>query len=409
MGTICQRVEKHMIRQRHKYYKMLHELCHLSKNLYNHANYEIRQAFVKEGKWLRYEEIDRILKADKEYPDYAAMPTAQSAQQTLRILDRNWKSWIASLRDWREHKDKYRGKPRMPGYLKKDGAFQLTLTNQNCRLKKGMLCFPRVFGGFTVTPAFTKREDFRSFQQARLIPHKNRIVIELVYNIEVPDKKEDKGRCLGIDIGVNNLAACCNNAGLPAFAINGRPLKSINQYYNKKISHYREVCKRMNKADYSRRMDTLTEKRNRKIEDYMHKASRRVVDFCSENDISRIVIGRNDGWKQRSALSHKQNQHFVQIPFTRFIEMIRYKAEEKGIAVILTEESYTSGTSFIDNEEPVREYYNRARRVCRGMFISENGTKINADLNGAYQIMKKAFPVQWDRGCALHPAVVNVV
>lgn len=194
MGTICQRVEKHMIRQRHKYYKMLHELCHLSKNLYNHANYEIRQAFIKEGKWLRYEEIDRILKADKEYPDYAAMPTAQSAQQTLRILDRNWKSWFASLRDWREHKDKYRGKPRMPGYLKKDGAFQLTLTSQNCRLKKGMLCFPRVFGGFTVTPAFTKREDFRSFQQARLIPHKNRIVIELVYNIEVPDKKEDKGR-----------------------------------------------------------------------------------------------------------------------------------------------------------------------------------------------------------------------
>ena len=103
----------------------------------------------------------------------------------------------------------------------------------------------------------------------------------------------------------------------------------------------------MNKADYSRRMDTLTEKRNRKIEDYMHKASRRVVDFCSENDISRIVIGRNDGWKQRSALSHKQNQHFVQIPFTRFIEMIRYKAEEKGIAVILTEESYTSGTSIM--------------------------------------------------------------
>lgn len=114
MGTICQRVEKHMIRQRHKYYKMLHELCHLSKNLYNHANYEIRQAFIKEGKWLRYEEIDRILKADKEYPDYAAMPTAQSAQQTLRILDRNWKSWFASLRDWREHKDKYRGKPACP-------------------------------------------------------------------------------------------------------------------------------------------------------------------------------------------------------------------------------------------------------------------------------------------------------
>ena len=408
MDTVLQRVEKHIIRQNHPHYAMLREFCHLSKNLYNHACYEVRQAFFREGKWLRYDALDRLLKADRAFPDYACMPSAQCAQQTLRLLDNNWKSFFSSIRDWKENPGKYRGRPRLPGYLKKDGLYQLVLTNQNCRLKDGVLQFPKSFMGFTVMPVFTKRGDLSSFQQARFIPHRSRIVLELVYNVKIPGRKPDNGRHAGIDIGVNNLAAVCNSAGLPAFCINGRPLKSVNQYYNRRSARCREVLKRMNKADWSRRMDGLTEKRNRKVEDYLHKASRRIVDFCVENDIRSIVIGKNDGWKQDSRLSKKNNQHFVQIPFARFIGMIRYKAEEKGIAVILTEESYTSGTSFIDNEQPTKEYYNRARRLYRGLFRSENGTLINADLNGAYQILKKAFPIEWDRGCGLHPVVVNV-
>ena len=408
MENIRQRVEKHILRPCHSHYSLLRGFCHLSKNLYNHANYEVRQAFIKEGRWIRYKKLDQILKADREYPDYAAMPSAQSAQQTLRILDRNWKSFLSGLRDYKENPEKYRGRPRMPGYLEKEGFFQIVLTNQNCRLKDGYLRFPRSFQGFTLKPAFVSRQDLCSFQQVRLIPHRHRIVIELVYNITVKEEQPDRGRYAGIDIGVNNLAVVCNNAGLPAFAVNGRPLKSINQYYNRKVSHYREICKKQNGRDYSRRMDSLTEKRDRKIGDYLHKASRKIVDLCERNGINTIVIGKNDGWKQNSALSKKNNQHFVQIPFAKFIRMIQYKAEEKGIAVILTEESYTSGTSFIDGERPVRADYDRTRRVHRGMFIAGNGMKINADLNGAYQILKKAFPVKWDRGCALHPAVVNV-
>ena len=176
----------------------------------------MRQAFIKEGRWIRYKKLDQILKADLEYPDYAAMPSAQSAQQILRILDRNWKSFLAGLRDYKENQEKYRGRPRMPGYLEKEGFFQLVLTNQNCRLKDGYLCFPKAFEGFTLKPAFTSRQDLLSFQQVRMIPHRHRIVIELVYNITVKEEQANRGRYAGIDIGVNNLAVVCNNAGLPA-------------------------------------------------------------------------------------------------------------------------------------------------------------------------------------------------
>ena len=165
--------------------------------------------------------------------------------------------------------------------------------------------------------------------------------------------------------------------------------------------------------DYSSRMDKLTEKRDRKINDYLHKASRKIIDYCLENDITKIVIGKNKNWKQDVRLNkkfHKKDrQTFVQIPFARFIEMIQYKAEEQGITVKLTEESYTSGTSFIDNEEPIKKNYNKSRRVYRGLFISNTGIKINADLNGAYQILKKVVPIKWDRGFVLNPFVVNII
>lgn len=384
------------------------DFCHMSKKLYNHANYLVRKEFTDNDKWLRYGELNKILRTDTEYPDYKNMPTAQTAQQILRLLDKNWKSFFKSIKEWSKNKKKYLGRPKMPKFLKKDGKYLLALTNQNCKLRDGYILFPKSFDGFSVKTKFVERQDFKLFQQVRIIPHKNRIAIELIYEIESVKEKSDNGRYIGIDIGVDNLATVGNNIGKTAFIINGKPLKSINQYYNKQISHYREVCKRVNNKDYSNRMYKLTENRNAKIDDYLHKASRKIVDYCVENKINTIVIGQNKGWKQSSVMSKRVNQHFVQIPFARLIKMIQYKAQERGIAVILTEESYTSGTSFIDNEMPVKENYNKARRIHRGMFKSNNGTLINADLNGAYQIIKKVFPIKWDRGCASHPIVVNI-
>ena len=402
------RTEKHIIKSSDNHFYLILSFCQQSKNLYNHANYLIRQEFMKNKKLIKYTDLDKILKADEEYSDYQNMPTAQSAQQILRLLDKNWKAFMVSIKDWSKNKEKYSGRPELPKYLKKNGSYILILTNQNCKLKDGKIHFPKVFQGFTINPKFIEKENVVSFQQVRLIPHKNRIVAEVVYNIDVPEIKADNQRYIGIDIGINNLATVCNNIGGSAFIINGKPLKSINQYYNKQVSRYREITKRMNKADYSKRMDRLTEKRNSKIDDCLHKASRYIINYCVKNNIHTIVIGKNKEWKQNSRLSKKVNQNFVQIPFARLIEMIQYKAEEKGIAVMLTEESYTSGTSFIDNEEPVKENYNKARRISRGLFVSNNGVKINADLNGAYQILKKVVPIKWDRGCVLHPFVVNV-
>lgn len=402
------RVEKHVISSSHSKYKLLMDFCHKSKNLYNHANYIIRQEFVSNGKWIRYAELDKLLKADVEYPDYRQMPTAQSAQQILRVIDKNWKSFFKSIKDWSKDKEKYLGKPKMPKYLNKSGNYLLALTNQECKIKDGYICFPKIFECFKIKPKFLEKDNFSSFQQVRFIPRGNKIIVELVYNVQEVVQKPNNDRYVGVDLGINNLSTVCNNVNLQPFVINGKPLKSANQFYNKRISHLREVCKRMNGKDYSKAMSSLTEKRNAKVDDYMHKASRLLVNYCLENDINTIVVGQNKEWKQNIAIGRKNNQNFVSIPFARLVQMIQYKANECGVAVVLTEESYTSGTSFIDNELPVMENYNKARRVSRGMFKSNNGTLINADLNGAYQILKKVAPIKWSRGCALHPVVVNV-
>ena len=407
MTTEC-RVERHVIKPSDPRYSLIRDFCKASKNLYNQANYMVRQAFIKDGIWLRYEKLDKLTKQNTEYPDYRRMPTAQSAQQTLRMLDSGWKSFFQAVKDWKKHPEKYFNQPKLPKYLKKDGCYVLILTSQNCRIKDGMLCFPKTFEGFTIKPVFLSNDRFMSFQQVRFLPENGDITAELVYKIRLPEEKADNGRYIGIDIGVNNLAAVANSWGDRPFIVNGRPLKSMNQYANKKRAHDQSVLKKTNRY-VSKRLDRLMTKRSRKINDYLHKASKYIIQYCTRNDVSRIVIGKNKNWKQRSDLGKKNNQNFVQIPFDRFIEMLEYKAKEHGITVILTEERYTSGTSFLDDEQPVKADYDKKRRVYRGLFISDKGIPINADINGAFQIMKKVIPIKWDRGRVLHPFIVTAV
>ena len=389
---IATRVEKHILKQNNVFYSLIDDFCFKAKNLYNHANYIVRQAFCSENNWVRYRDLDLILKNDIEYPDYREMPTAQSAQQILRLLDNNWSSFFKAIKDWGMHKEKYLGKPKLPKYKSKNGREILILTNQNVKLKGGILKFPKTFKGFSITPKFIKRTDFVLFQQVRFLPRNKHIIIELVYNIEVSETVKSNGRYLSIDIGVDNLVAMTNNFNKAPVLINGKGLKSINQYYNKKLAYYKSITKVMNKKDYSNRQNKLTMKRNDKILDYIHKASRYVVNYAKKNDVSVIVIGHNKEWKQNSTMCKQVNQTFIQIPFSKLIDQIKYKAEEFGIEVILVEESYTSGTSFLDNEQPIKEYYNKSRRIHRGLFKSNSGVLINSDVNGAFQIMKKVFP-----------------
>lgn len=401
------RIEKHIIKRNNKYYKMLDEYCFKSKNLYNYANYIIRQEFINNGNWIRYNELDKIVKNKENNFDYKNMPISSSAQQCLKLLDKNWKSFFASIKDYNNSPSKYLGRPKLPKYKPKNGRNILILTNQNCKIKNGYIKFPKKFKGLLIKTKIRK-----GLQQVRIIPKDNYLVIEIVYKIEDVEPLVDNGRYVGIDLGLDNFATITNNCGLIPLVINGKGLKSINQYYNKQISHYKPIAKRVNKLDYTNKIRKLTFKRNNKVDDFVHKASRFLVDYCRNNDINTIVIGNNKNWKQNSKMSKKVNQNFISIPYGIFIQKVQYKAEEFGIKVIVTEESYTSGTSFLDNELPIKENYNKSRRKYRGLFISNNGIKINADVNGSYQIMKKAFPKAFAdgiEGVGLHPVKVNLL
>ena len=409
---IVQRVEKHMIKKNNSYYDMFCEFTHQSKNLYNHANYLVRKEFVETGKWLRYGQLDKLLRQDLDYPDYMNMPGAQSAQQTLRLLDTNWKSFFKSIKDWSKNKDKYSGRPKLPKYKPKDGQMVLVVTNQQVKQKGNLLSFPKSFDGFTVKPRCVTLPNFDKLNQVRIVPCNQVFCVEIVYSVFVDDTIfQDNGRIMSIDLGLDNLATVVTNTGLQPMIVNGKGLKSVNQYYNKRKAYYQSIAKQMNGKNYTNRLYQLTRKRNFKIEDALHKISRFIVDTSLENDITTIVIGNNKNWKQSVSLGKETNQSFVTIPHQKLIEQIVYKAQLEGIRVIYTEESYTSGTSFIDGELPVKEFYNKKRRIHRGLFKSNQGVFINADVNAGYQIMKKVFPNEFSdgiEGVVLHPVRVTI-
>ena len=392
---------------------MLCEYTHLAKNLYNHANYLVRKEFTETGKWLRYQELDKLLRRDIDYPDYKNIPEAQSAQQTLRLLDANWKSFFIAIKDWSKNKDKYSGKPKLPKYKPKDGRMVFILTNQRIRLKDDLLHFPKSFKGFTIKPRCVCLHNFEKINQIRIVPQNQIFCVEIVYSISIDDNmRPDNGRYMSIDLGLDNLATVITNVGLNPIIVNGKGLKSNNQYYNKQKAYYQSVAKRMNNNFYTNRLYRLTQKRNFKIEDSLHKISKFIVATALSNNIHTIVIGNNKNWKQSISLGKRTNQSFVNIPHRKLIEKIIYKARNAGINVILTEESYTSGTSFLDGELPTKEFYNKDRRIHRGLFVSNQGIRINADVNAAYQIMKKVFPNAFADGIedvVLHPVRVNII
>jgi len=409
---IIERVEQIPISSNNPNFALFLHFCVMSKNLYNHANYLIRQEFINNGKYIQYQDLDKLLKQDIEYPDYRNMPHAQSAQQTLRLLDSNWRSFFKSIKDWSNNKNKYLGRPRLPRYKKKVCAMVLIVTGQAITIKDNIIYFPKSFDGFTLSPVCIDRENFKSIQQIRFIPKKNKIIAEVVYRIEIPDEKKiDNGRYLSIDIGVDNLATVTNNFNEKPFIINGKGLKSINQYYNKNLAHYKEAAKRINNLYWTNRQQKLTDKRNARIKDYIHKSSRYIVNYAEAHDVTCIVIGHNKEWKQNCELGKKNNQHFIQIPFNMLIEQIQYKSREIGIGVRITEESYTSGTSFLDSEEPIKSNYDKRRRIHRGLFRTNSGNLINADVNGSLQILKKVFPNAYANGIAVamsQPIKVNL-
>jgi transposase, IS605 OrfB family, central region len=258
------------------------------------------------------------------------------------------------------------------------------LTNQQCKIKeKGKLKFPKLLG----LDVKTRLDKEANLREVRVIPKGVGYVIEIVYEKEVnPDLDEiNKDRIAGIDLGVRNLATVGNNIGEKPIIVKGGICKSINQFYNKEMGELQRIYESQ-KIKTGKNSKKLFDKRNRKIKDHLHKVSRFIVDHCVKNDIGTIVIGHNEDWKQNANIGKKNNQNFVQIPFSMLINQIKYKAEENGINVILQEESHTSKCSFLDNETVEHHDQYLGKRFKRGLFRSVKGKIINADVNGAYNI-----------------------
>jgi putative transposase len=376
-------------------------MCSNSKNLYNHANFLIREEFINNKKYIRYTDLNKKLKSHELYK----LCMSQPANCTLRNLEKSWFSFFKLIKDWKENKQKYVGMPKLPKYLKKNGRYPWTIPNNSCYIKDEELKFKvRMLQGVT-----WKTKAKGRIIQVRFIPRGTCYVMEIVTEIEIPDFPEHESSCIAsIDLGVNNFVTLTNNIGLPPIIINGRGIKSINQFYNKRRA---ELRNKLNNVGWSNQLSDITMKRFNRIKNFMHHASKYVIKYCIENNIDTLVCGRSKWWKKNINIGHKNNQTMQSIPFDTFFLQLKYKCEERGIKFITTEEDYTSGTSFLDNEEPTKENYDKSRRKKRGLFKSNNGTLINADVNGSLQIMRKVFPNAFADGIVgcLIPSRVNLV
>ena len=379
---------------------MIDEYCFRSKNLYNYANYIIRQEFINNNNWIKYNQLFQIVKDSVAYKDIGS----NTGQGTLRILDKEWKSFFVAIKDWSKYPNKYLGKPKLPKYLNKNGRFILSLDNNKVKLKNGYVYFAwKPFKDFN---NIFKTNVKDKILQCRFVPKGSHYVMEIVYKINVPECIDTMERVASVDIGVDNLITMVNNIGIQPIVIKGGIIKSINQYYNKKKSKMQSTLGIINQAYWSKSLQKLTDKRYEMIKYQLHCVSKYVVDWCVLYGIDTLIVGHNNKWKQ----NHKRMQNFIYIPYDMLIKMLAYKCENNGIRFITCEESYTSGTSFIDNERPIKKNYNKNRRVHRGLFVSDNGMEINADVNGAYQIMKKVIPnafVNGIEGVGLHPIVIK--
>ena len=365
---------------------MIDQQCFYSKNLYNEANYAIRQEFINHSNYINYYDMNKEFKTHENYK----LTFSQPANCTLRLLDKNWKSFFKAIKDWKLHPEKYLGMPKLPKYLKKDGRFPWMIPNNQCfyDYEKGTVYMRnRLLNDYE-----WKCRCLGRLIQVRFIPKGSCYVMEIVYETEIPDTKENNNRIASIDLGVNNLVTMANNIGLNPIIINGKGIKSINQYYNKRLAKEKSLLKIRHGKDWSRKLDVLTHKRYQRIKNYMHNTSTYIAQWCLKNNINTLVVGKNKKWKQKSEMSKSSNQKFIQIPYEMLLGQLKYKCENVGIHYIEVDESYTSGTSFLDHECPDKNSYDKSRRLVRGLFKSNSGLLVNSDVNGSLQIMKKAFP-----------------
>jgi putative transposase len=381
-------------------------MCFKSKNLYNYANYIVRQEFINNHKIIFSFDLNKTIKHDDPF---MALP-AKTSQMIIIRLGKNWKAYFMAIKDWSVNRHKYTSKPKLPKYKDRDGRFVTFFDKIQGSFRKGKYYFPEK--NKEKLDTYIKTNITRNvLHQVRIVPYGNCYKIEFVYEKEVSDKTEFNNNYLAIDLGINNLATLTNNIGLQPIVINGKILKSINNYYNKLLSKAESYVGK----GTSNRIKRIAAKRQNIVDNFMHKTSRYIINYCLENKIDNIVIGRNSDWQRHSNIGTKNNQAFVQIPFESLIDKVIYKAEEAGITTRIISEQYTSKASFIDNDiipDKFDKYEFSGKRIMRGLYKTKNNILINADVNGSYNILRKCNPefVYNDgiKGISLYPIRLNI-
>ena len=402
---------------KHEYDTLL-KLCRYAKNLYNEGLYNIRQYYFSEGEYLNYQKNYHLLKESENYK----MLNSNMAQQILKEVDGAFKAFFGLIRLTENGRYSYRN-VKLPQYLKKDGYFTLVIGFVRLNGNKLLVPFSNSFRKthkkieITIPPILLDK----NVKEIRIIPKSDGRFFELQYAYEAcSDIKEglDLSRALSIDVGINNLATCVTNDGR-SFILDGRRLKSINQWYNRNNSRLQSIKDRQHIPAKTKRQASLERNRSNQINDYISKCARHIINYCLENKIGNIVIGYNSALQKGSNLSKRNNQNFVNIPFGKLKDKLTYLSKYYGINLIKQEESYTSKASFFDEDEiPVlnddnpKEYVFSGTRIKRGLYQTSDGTLINADVNGALNILKKSSVVSlealYSRGAVDTPLRIRI-
>jgi putative transposase len=431
------RVETHFITPGTPEWCECDDICWKAKNLYNQANYRIRQKFIHEGERIHYPTLQKELQ--NEHADcYIGLP-AKVSQSLLKRLNDDWTGFFRASAEYKKFPAKFLGRPCLPGYLdKKSGRAAVTFSSQaysQKELKNGYLKLSSLdFLLNLKTKAEEVDVEYVDSVTGEVIPEKVPNIRDVTiapkdFGYEVIVKYIAKrvepvapGFLAGCDIGVNNLAAVVtNNKAAKPFLINGKPLKAMNTFYNKRLAELQAekvaCASKRGKKRLQREIEKLGKNRRHKIRDFLHKAARILVQQLQEAGVSHLVIGKNLEWKQNLDLkSSKATQNFAYIPHARFIEILVDKCRQAGISVETHEESYTSKCSFLDNEHIGRHLGYQGVRIRRGLFQTAKGLKLNADINGAANILKKAISNAWDlwsqadliQGFVVSPRRLNV-
>ncbi|HLW01850.1 MAG TPA: transposase [Ktedonobacterales bacterium] len=390
---MMQLVEQHVIDQADPRFAVIDAAAFKAKNLYNAANYLVRQAFIFEHRYGGYAELFHLL---KHHEAYTALPRKVS-NDILRQLDKNWRALFAACEAYRDHPSKFAGRPKVPRYKDKTKGRCLLIYDRQAISRRALARGILAPSGLAIEVQTAHRQ----VKQARIVPRIGFFVVEIVYEQQEAAPSGNPALYASVDIGVDNLAALTSNkAGFVPRLVNGRPIKSTNQFYNKRRADLQEA---LGHPGTTARMERLTTKRTRRINHYLHTASKAIIALLVQEGIGTLVVGKNVGWKQEAELGRVNNQHFVGLPHARFIAMLEYKAKLAGICFVLQEESYTSKASALDGDaiptyDPKQEsrYVFSGKRIKRGLYQAKDGRTLNADVNGSANILRKALPNAFD-------------